>query len=74
MAHGVLHGATAALVAAQLHLQPEVDLHTMELGFPPRAEVLKGIDIGWLIANFGIAANAIAVVVNVEQLIKDTPH
>ena len=42
--------------------------------FPSRAEVLEDINIGRLIANFGVAANAIAMVVNIEEVIKDTPH
>jgi hypothetical protein len=37
-------------------------------------EVPKDIDVWQLIAEFGVAANAIAMVVNVEQVIKDTPH
>ena len=74
MAHCVCHGTMAALAIAHLCLQPEVDLHAIELGFPSQVEVPKDIDVRWLIANFYVAANAIVVVVNVEQVIKDTPH
>lgn len=72
--HGVRHGATAALSAAHIRLQPRVDLHIVAPGFPSRAEVLKNVDIERLIADFGVVANAISMVVNVEQVIKDTPH
>lgn len=44
--HGVRHGAVAALATSHLRLQPKVDLHVMELGFPSRAVVPKNIDIG----------------------------
>ena len=37
-------------------------------------EVPEDIDVKRLIADFGVATNAIAAVVNVEQVIKDTPH
>jgi hypothetical protein len=37
-------------------------------------EVPEGINVKRLIANFSVATNAIAVVINVEQVIKDTPH
>ena len=74
MAHDIHHGAMAALAAANLRLQPEVDLHAMEPGFPSRMEVPEDVDIRQLIADFSVAANAIAVVVNVEQVIKDTPR
>ena len=73
-AHGVRHGATAALAATHLRLQQEVDLHAMEPGFPSWKEVPEDIDVRWLIADFGVVASAIAVVLNVEQVIKDTPH
>ena len=46
----------------------------MALGFPSRAEVPKNVVVGQLIVNFGVTASAIAVVMNVEQVIKDTPH
>jgi hypothetical protein len=55
-----------AFAATYLHLQPEVDLRAMEPGFPSQTEVSKVIDIKWLITDFGVTANAIAVVVNVE--------
>jgi sulfur carrier protein ThiS len=74
MAHGVRHRATATLAAAHLRLRPEVDLHVMEPRFSSRTEVPEDVDVRQLITNFGITANAIAVVVNVEQVIKDTPH
>jgi hypothetical protein len=61
-----------ALAAAHLRLQPKVDLHAMEPGFPSWTEVPEDIDVRRLIANFGVTTNAIAVVVNVEQVIKDT--
>jgi hypothetical protein len=51
-----------------------MDLHAIEPGFPPRAEVPKDVNVRWLIAEFDVTANAIAVVVNVEQVTKDTPH
>ena len=74
MAHGVCHGAKVALAAAHLRHQPEVDLHVIELGFPSWTEVPEDINLKWLISNFGVTANAIVVVVNVEQVIKDTPR
>jgi hypothetical protein len=46
----------------------------MELGFPSRAEMPKGIDVGRLIADFNVTTNAIVAVVNVEQVIRDTPR
>ena len=73
-AHGVRHGATAALAAAHLRLQPEVNLHAVEPGFPSWTEVPEDIDVRWLITDFGVAASAIAAVINVEQVIKDTPR
>ena len=51
-----------------------MDLHVVEPGFPSWTEVPEDIDIKWLISNFGVTANAIVVVVNVEQVIKDTPR
>ena len=36
------------------------------------AEAPKDVDVRQLAADFGVTANAIAVVVNVEQVIKDT--
>jgi hypothetical protein len=47
-----------------------VDLRAMELGFP--LEVPAGI--GQLIADFSATAKAIAVVVSVEQVIRDAPR
>jgi len=44
----------------------------VEPGFPSRVEVPEDVDIEQLIADLGTAANAIAAVVNVEQVIKDT--
>jgi hypothetical protein len=73
-AHDVHHGAAVALAATQLRLQLEVDLHAMEPRFPSRMEVPEDVDVRWLLADFGVTANAIAAVVNVEQVIKDTPH
>ena len=67
------HGAMVALTVARLHLQPEVDLHAMEPGFPSRTEVPEDVSVRWLIADFGVIANAIVAVVNVEQVIKGTP-
>lgn len=46
----------------------------MALGFPSRVEVPKNVDVGQLIADFSVTASAIAVVMNVEQVIKDAPH
>ena len=46
----------------------------MALGFPLRAKVLKDIDVGRLTTNFSVAAITVAMVVNMEQVIKDTPH
>jgi hypothetical protein len=71
--HGVRHGVATALAAAHLRLQPEVDLHAIEPGFPPWAEVPEDVDVRWLIAKFSVTTNAIAVVVNIEKVIKDTP-
>lgn len=73
-AHGVLHGAVAALAATHLRLQPGVDLRAMAHVFPSRAKVPEDINVGWLIAGFGIAASTIAAFVNLEQVIKDTPR
>ena len=73
MAHCVCHGTMAALAIAHLCLQPEVDLHAIELGFPSWTEVPEDIDVKQFIANFGAITNAIAAVLNVEQVIKDTP-
>jgi hypothetical protein len=36
--------------------------------------VPKDIGVRRLIAEFGVTANVIATVVNIEQVIKDTPH
>ena len=36
-------------------------------------EVPKDVGVRWIIADFGVIANAIVAVVNVEQVIKDTP-
>jgi hypothetical protein len=41
--------------------------------FPSQAEVPEDVDIKRLIAEFSITVNAIAVVVSVGQVIKDTP-
>lgn len=46
----------------------------MEPGFLPRAEVPEDVDVGQLIADLGTATGAIAVVVSMEQVIKDTPR
>lgn len=67
-------GLQQLFLPLHIRLQPRVDLHMVAPGFPSRAEVLENVDVERLIANFGVAANAIAAVVNVEQVIKDTPH
>lgn len=72
-AHGVHHGAAVGLAATHLQLKPKVDVRAMEPGFPSRAEVLKNINIGQLIIDFGTAADVVAAVVSVEQVIKETP-
>ena len=46
----------------------------MEPGFPAEAEMPDDVDVGQLIADFSTAANAIATVVSVDQVIKDTPR
>ena len=74
MAHGICHRATAVLSIAHLRLQPEVDLHAMEPGFPSRMEVPEDVDVRWLITDFNVATNAIAIVVSVEQVIKGIPR
>jgi hypothetical protein len=51
-----------------------VDLHAVELRFPSWAEVPEDVNVRLLIADFGATANAIVVIVNVEQVIRDTPH
>jgi len=71
--HAICHGAMAALEAAHLHIEPDVDLRMVEPGFPTRAEMPEDVDIKQLIADFGAAANAVTVVVSVEQVIKDAP-
>jgi hypothetical protein len=70
--HGVRRGAMAALAAAHLCLQPEVDLRAVEPGFSP--EVPGDVDVEELVADFSAAANTIAVVVSVEHVIQDAPH
>jgi predicted transcriptional regulator len=45
----------------------------MEPGFPPVTELPNGYDVERLTADFGVALNAIANVVSVEQVIEDTP-
>jgi hypothetical protein len=55
-------------------LQSEVDLHAMEHGFLSQMEVPEDINVKRQIDDFSVAANAIAAVVNVEQVIKDTPR
>jgi hypothetical protein len=72
--HGIRHGAAAALAATHLRHRPEVDLRTVELGFPTEAEIPDDVNVGQLIADFGAAASTIAAVVSVEQVIKDTPR
>ena len=73
MAHGVLHGAARALTVAHLCLSHKMDLREMALGFPMADEILDDIDIRRLIAEFSNHAEVIAAVVNVEQVIRDTP-
>ena len=46
----------------------------MESGFLLRMEVPEDIDVRWLITDFGVATNAIAIVVSVEQVIKGIPR
>lgn len=74
LAHGARHGAAAALAAAHLRLQTEVDLRAVEPGFLAALEVPDDVHVQQLIADFGAAANAIAAVVSVEQVIRDTPR
>jgi hypothetical protein len=73
MTQGIRHGAMVALAATHLCLQPKVDLCAIEPCFPSLAEMPEDIDVSRLIAEFGIAANAIAVVVSVGKVIQDTP-
>jgi hypothetical protein len=73
MAHGICHEAKEALATAHLRLQQEVDLHAIEPRFPLWVEVPEDIDIKRLIAEFSVTTNATVAVVNVEQVIKDTP-
>lgn len=70
--HGVRHRATTALVTAHLRLQPKVNLHMVELGFP--VEVPDDVDVDRLIVDSSTTSNAIMAIVRVEQVIKDTPH
>ena len=45
-------------------------LHRIEPGFPAAEEIPDGVDVGWLIAEFSGNAEAIATVVDIEQVIK----
>ena len=46
-------------------------LHRIEPGFLIAEEIPDDVDVGWLIAEFSDNAEAIATVVDVEQVIKD---
>lgn len=48
--HDDHHGATVALAATHLHIEPDVDLHMAEPGFLTRVEMPDDVNIEQLIA------------------------
>jgi hypothetical protein len=73
VAHGVRHGAVGALTVAHLHLCHQTDLRRVTPGFPTVEEIPNGVNVERLVAEFSGNAEAIVAVVDVEQIIKDTP-
>jgi hypothetical protein len=73
VAHGICHGATGALTAAHLHLCHKMDLRKVTPGFPTVEKIPDDVNVERLVAEFSGNAEAIAVVVDVERIIKDAP-
>jgi len=73
VAHGVHHGVVGALTMAHLHRRHKVDLHRVEPGFSMAGVIPEDIDVRRLIIEFSGNAEAIAAIVEVEQIIKDAP-
>lgn len=61
------------MTAAHLRLRHKMDLRKVTPGFPMVEEIPDDIDVSWLIAEFSGYAEAIAAVVDVDQIIKDAP-
>ena len=66
--HGVRHGATMALAAAQL--RSGLDLNKVEPGFPPKS---AWDDIDKIVGEFTKAAEAVVAVVHVADIISNAP-
>ena len=73
VAHGVRNGAASALTAAHLRLSHKMDLCKLAPGFSTADEIPYDIDIHHLIGAFSNYAEVITIIVDVEQVIKDTP-
>lgn len=73
VAHGDRHGATGALTAAHLRLRHQTDLRRVTPEFSVAEEIPNGVNVERLVAEFSGNAEAIAIVVDMEQIIKDAP-
>jgi hypothetical protein len=73
VAHGVCHGAVEALTTAYLCLSHKTNLREVAPGFPTTDKIPDDVDIRWLITEFSDYAEAIATIVDMEQVIKDPP-
>jgi hypothetical protein len=61
------------MTVAHLLLSHKTDLRKVAPGFPMADEIPDDVNIYQLIAEFSDYAEVIAIVVDVEQVIKDTP-
>jgi hypothetical protein len=61
------------MTVAHLLLSHKTDLHKVAPGFSMADEISDDVNIRQLIAEFSDYAEVIAIVVDVEQVIKDAP-
>ena len=73
VAHGVCHGATRALTMAHPCLQHKMDLRRMAPRFSAAEEIPDDFDVRWLFTKFSGNTEVIAIIIDVERIIKDTP-
>jgi hypothetical protein len=73
VAHGVRHWAAGVLTTTHLRLSHKTDLREIAPGFSTANEIPDDLDIRQLIAEFSDYAEAIAVVVDVEQVHQGRP-
>lgn len=73
VAHGICHGATGALTIGHLRLCHKVDLRRVRPRFSAVEEIPDNVDVGRLNAELSGNAEAIVAIIDMEQIINDSP-